>query len=268
MEMRSSPSGVVFNIQRFSIHDGPGIRTTVFLKGCPLSCRWCHNPEGQCPEPEAYIDSDRGTPSQPVGWVARVEDVMAEIEQDVLFYEESGGGVTFSGGEPLLQYQFLMALLQECRGRELHTALDTTGYAPETRFVQVMPWTDLILYDLKIMDEEAHIRYTGVSNKIILDNLRQLSKNDGLITIRFPVIPGVNDSQENIQQMIGFLIQLDTVSHIQLLPYHKTAVVKYHRLRNDINWKLFNVPSEEQISRISDMFSSAGFTVSQGDYEI
>ena len=260
-------SGLIFDLRRYSIHDGPGIRTTVFFKGCPLSCAWCHNPESRLSEPELMQRSNRCIlcgdclevcpqeaisrggdeiiidrvrcrvsgecaavcPSQAlqvVGTKMTVDQVMAEIDRDRLFYESSGGGVTFSGGEPLAQFDFLFALLTACRKAGLHTALDTSGHAPWNSLRKTIPLVDLYLYDLKLMDERRHQQWTGVSNVDILANLKRLSKMGKKILVRIPLIPGVNDDEQNLRQTAGFLASLETKPAVELLPYHNIAAGK------------------------------------------
>jgi pyruvate formate lyase activating enzyme len=264
-------AGIVFDIKKFSVHDGPGIRTTVFLKGCPLSCWWCHNPESQSFERErlhrgnrcircgACVEAcDHGAISwQPdgpltedglctlcgacvdvchaeartiVGQSMTVEEVMAEIGRDRIFYEASGGGVTFSGGEPLSQPRFLLALLQACKEQEMHTVLDTCGYAPWATVERVAGLVDLWLYDLKIVDDARHREMTGVSNRGILANLRALSDLGRQIVVRVPVVPGVNDDTGSIGAIGQLVSGLSNVIRVELLPYHRTASEKYARL--------------------------------------
>jgi len=266
-----SPTGMVFNIMRFSVQDGPGIRTTVFLKGCPLECAWCHNPEALSVAPQLLLRPDRciacgdcmdvcphqaiverdgkyetrmelcarcGTCAgacaadarEVIGRTMTVEEVMREVERDAPFYRESGGGVTFSGGEPLLQHRFLVLLLRSCAGRGFHTVVDTSGYASPEVLHRVAELTDLFLYDLKSVNEEIHRRFTGVSGALIRGNLERLASWGKRVVIRMPIIPGVNDSRVNIESAGRFIASLGNVVRVQLLPYHPIGVDKYERL--------------------------------------
>jgi pyruvate formate lyase activating enzyme len=225
------PLGIIFKIQKFAVHDGPGIRTTVFLKGCPLRCRWCHNPEGlisRSQPMQAPAGSTAGR--QTVGRTFGVEALLGEIEKDRLFYDESGGGVTFSGGEPLRQEAFLNAMLRSCRLRDLHTVVDTSGHAPRSVMEKVAPLTDLFLFDLKLMDDTAHRRFTGASNQPILENLRLLDRLGRPFRIRVPMIPGVTDGEDNLRRIADFLEPLDSLQAVDLLPYHRIGEGKYRRM--------------------------------------
>lgn len=260
----------LFNIQKYSVHDGPGIRTTVFLKGCPLQCQWCHNPEGidpkpvllfngkkciqcgacvsQCPEGaldrtagEVTVAQDKCTrcglcheacPTEALqlsGGYTSTEAVMEEVLKDRVFYEESGGGVTFSGGEPMLQAEALKELLIQAKKNGIHTAVDTSGFAPWEAFEAVRSHVDLFLYDVKHMCNDAHEKYTGVANSGILSNLERLSRAGARIWVRIPVIPGVNDDESHAQQLGRMLSSLN-IQQVHLLPYHNYAGSKYHQL--------------------------------------
>ena len=240
-------TGTIFNLQHYAVHDGPGIRVTVFLKGCPLRCWWCHNPESQTPQPDAHV-----------GRVMRVSEVMREIEKDVIFFDESGGGVTFSGGEPLMQPEFLRALLFECQRRAIHTALDTSGYAPPDVFEAMLPLVDLVLYDLKLIDDAAHRQYTDVSNAPILRNLALLAASHKPLRLRFPVIPGITDTETNLRDIWRVAAALPERPRIQLLPYHRIAAGKYQRLGwlNQMTGVL--PPTPEFMQVLQGRFEAAG----------
>ena len=263
IEEMGMPTGIVFDIKRFAIHDGPGIRTTVFLKGCPLDCWWCHNPEGRHADPESMEGpGGNGIPAA-VGREMTVAEIMKEIERDVLFYDESGGGVTFSGGEPLLQADLLSALLADCRGRGLHTALDTTGYAAAEIISGIAPLVDLFLYDLKLMDDSEHRTYTGVSNAGILENLRTIVDAGRRVVIRFPLIPGINGGTDNLARTTAFLNDLN-LNRIDLLPYHRIHRQKYERLGCPDRLADLAPPGEGAIERVSAYFTTRGFLVQVG----
>jgi len=294
-------TGVIFNIQRYSIHDGPGIRTTVFLKGCPLNCWWCQNPESQLNGKEMVFWEDRcigcaacsticpsgaiqiknGIPitkkekcilcgkciekcptlaREMIGKKITAEEVLKEIEKDLVFYEESGGGVTFSGGEPLKQSKFLERLLNGCRKKKIHTAVDTSGHIPWGILNKIHSKVDLFLYDLKIMDNERHKKYTGVSNELILENLKKLSSVHNNIFVRFPVIPGINDDYQNIKKMGEFLSSLK-ISQVNILPYHYIGIDKYRRLGRTYHLTAAQPPSKEKLSEVSAILSKFNLNV-------
>jgi len=299
----AEPAGLVFNILRFCLHDGPGIRTTVFLKGCPLVCWWCHNPEGQtnqpvllyyearcrqcgscmvvCPHGEAaQVDGVvRPTPlcercgacvqvcvagaREILGREMRVSEVMHEVERDIIVYEESGGGVTLSGGEPLQQAGFTMALLAACRARRIHTALETCGMAPREALLEAVRQADLVLYDLKVLDPLKHRQYTGTSNQAILANLEALAGAGHPLVVRLPVIPGVNDSEADLRDYVRFLSPLG-LHRIDLLPYHRTGIEKYRRLNRPYRLPETAVPSAAQNRAMAAQFAKAGFEVTIG----
>jgi len=294
--------GIVFDIRKYSIHDGPGIRTTVFFKGCPLHCRWCHNPEGQFPGVEIILRSARcircgacveaclhgaarlgeagpevqrercercgectlvccAEARQVVGREMTVAQVMAEVERDIPFYDESGGGMTLSGGEPITQRDFALALLKACKEREIHTALDTCGFASWDTFERVRSYVDLFLYDLKVVNDARHREFTGVSNSLILANLRALSERGHPILLRMPVIPGVNDDEVNIRQTGEFVAALPCAHSLELLPYHHAAMSKYAGLGQEYPLPDTRPPSEERLGQIAEILRACGVQV-------
>lgn len=261
---------ILFDIKKYAIHDGPGIRTTVFMKGCPLSCWWCHNPEGLLSKPQLIYDTTRciickecikACPQQAIlltseglvndrlrcrqcgvcaeicpaqarelaGKNESVECLLKIIEKDIPFYDESGGGVTFSGGEPLMQSENLFQILKECGRMGIHRAIDTSGFTDPDTMRRVAKETDLFLFDLKCMDSAKHRKYTGVCNEIILSNLEMLAKEGAKITIRIPLIPGINDDDENINQTGLFVSALPGLDTVHLLPFHDFYKNKYNK---------------------------------------
>jgi pyruvate formate lyase activating enzyme len=297
--------GIVFDIKKFSIHDGPGIRTTIFFKGCPLSCWWCHNPESQAPEPElvfresrcircgtceavcaqgaiswdgdvVFTDGENCTlcgncvevcyaeAREIAGQEMTVAQVMTEIERDIPFYDESGGGVTFSGGEPLFQLDFLLALLRACKEKEIHTALDTCGFAPWETLDDIREYVDLFLYDLKLIDDAKHRKFTGVSNELLLRNLQMLSERGHNIFLRVPIVPGINDDDENICQTGTFAAALPHLNQVDILPYHHAAVEKYKRLNKVYGLPEIRPPSDERIVEIAQILAGFGLQVKIG----
>ena len=295
-------NGIVFDIRRYSIHDGPGIRTTVFFKGCPLGCAWCHNPESRTFTPELIlrpnrcilcedcleacpngavsrrgdaivIDRERCRVSgecvavcapealEIVGWEMSSEQVMAGLERDRPFYDQSGGGVTFSGGEPLAQPAFLLELLKACRDRGLHTAVDTSGFASWSIFERVRPYVNLFLYDLKLMDEARHRRQTGVSNRKILANLARLADLGHRTIVRIPVIPGVNDSTTDLRQAGEFLADLPTRLPVELLAYHHTGLAKYRGLGLEYGLPDLRPPEAARMEAVAGILREYGLQV-------
>ena len=244
----------VFKTQRYSIHDGPGIRTTIFFRGCPLSCYWCHNPESQAmPLKISMEDIDKV-----------VDFLMEEIEKDLIFYDDSGGGVTFSGGEPLCQPQLLYRLLELCRKKEIHTCVDTSGYGEAKVLLRAAKKADLIYYDIKLMDEKAHKKYTGQSIAPVLDNLKQLSEQKSDVRLRFPLIPGVTDTNKNIEGIMAFLKKNTIYRDIHILPFHKAGEGKYNALNMENYMKDIQAPSKEKVKKIKEQFESNGFNVTIG----
>ena len=213
--------GIVFDIKRGGVKDGPGIRTSVFLKGCPLRCAWCHNPESQAPEVQRAV-----TTGEVCGREMSVDAVMAEVLRDAVFYRTSGGGVTFTGGEPMLQVDFLKALCAAARAAGVHVAVDTCGYAPWERFAELLPLVDLFLYDLKCMDPEKHARLTGVPNALILENLRRLDAAGAQFWIRCPLVPGLNDADADLAALRAFTSGLRHMEKLEICPYHPLGLEK------------------------------------------
>jgi len=298
-------TGIIFDIQRYCTHDGPGIRTTVFFKGCPLRCAWCHNPEGLTTSPglmfrpnlcigcldclpacpQGAIFSEAGLPEtrrarctacgecakacptgarEIAGRRVTAAEVMAVVERDLPFYDESGGGVTFSGGEALFQAAFLHNILVECRRNGLHTALDTSGFAPWASFEAVRRYVDLFLFDLKGLDDQIHQRYTGVSNRLILDNVMKLSRLGHSLVIRFPLIPGVNDSPGAVHALGEFVQALPQLDHLDLIPYHRIGVEKYRRLGVPYPFGEAGLPSPEAVEAAAAHLRSFNVTVHIG----
>jgi len=256
-------TGIIFDIKKFAIHDGPGIRTTVFFKGCPLDCWWCHNPEGKKLEPERIAKSDRCR-FDLIGRKVSTAMVMVEIEKDRVFYDQSAGGATFSGGEPMMQIDFLKAMLEACKDSGIHTTVDTSGYAPAEDFIKIDDLVDLYLYDLKLMDEEAHIKYIGVSNKLILENLVLLSKSDNKIVPRVPLVPGITDTMENLAAIVEYLSGFKNIKQVSLLPYNKLGEDKFERFKMDNKIGRLQVQTKIDLEEKSSLFKTAGFEVKIG----
>lgn len=255
-------SGIVFDIKRFAIHDGPGIRTSIFFKGCPLSCWWCHNPESRKFGIEKLDTKFKG--SYYIGWETTAQELLKEVEKDRLFYEQSQGGVTFTGGEPLLQHQFLKETAQLFKQKKLHLCLDTTGYAAPAIFRELSPLFDLFLFDLKHLDQEAHKKYSGVSNQQILQNLEYLTQQGKEVHIRFPYIPGINNQPEHLKQLAEYLSKLNNIRVIHILPYHKIAQGKYQQLAIENKMKETEEPSNEEIKKAKAFFETYHFDVRIG----
>ena len=261
--------GTIFRIKKYALHDGPGIRTTVFLKGCPLCCPWCHNPEG--------ISSDFREDRQEkdsAGMIYRLrnldeaititpEALTAELEKELIFFDESGGGVTFSGGEPFFQSGFLLACLNRLKEIEIHTAVDTSGFTSKENMKQAVKLTDMVLFDLKIMDRSRHFKITGVDNVPIHDNFRMLVEDGVNVIPRFPLIPGFTDDEENIDALSRFLRE-NGLNHLDMLPFHAIAKGKYARLgiMNPMGEK--HTLDEDRVKKAEALFKNRGITVKTG----
>jgi pyruvate formate lyase activating enzyme len=315
--MEQQVTGKIFDIQGFSVQDGPGIRTTVFLKGCPLRCPWCHSPESQqfyaqlswistrcigiaqcgkcldaCPkkaitparftrhaatrEEIQHIHIDRSLCDNCGDCAAvcypkalyicgtdySVEELLKRVLKDMPFYEHSGGGVTLSGGEPLCQPEFILQLLTRLKECGIHTALDTSGYAPYEVIERILPHTDLFLYDLKHMDSEQHRMVTGVKNELILENARKIAHARGKIQVRIPVIPDFNDSEENIRETGNFCKSLgEALTIVQLLPYHNLGAMKHQRIDEGKVILEADPPTDEKIHSTKELLEALGLPV-------
>lgn len=297
--------GKIFNIMKYSIHDGPGIRTTVFFKGCPLNCEWCHNPEGQgfgqelmyrpdrcigcgrcleiCPSGAVLLSEEKvvyhrdlcqacgeccktchAGVREVVSKSMSTDEVMTEIEKDLIFYDESGGGVTFSGGEALMQPEFLLEMLKKCRKKEIHTALETSGYVKLESLKMISDYVNLFLYDLKLMDSMKHEDVTGVPNGLILANLRWLAENHPHVIVRIAIIPGINDDEDNLQQIGEFTASLKGVTELHCLPYHRAGVDKYQRLGRKYCLPDLQSPDDERMVEIAGRLEQFGLKVKIG----
>jgi pyruvate formate lyase activating enzyme len=261
---------LIFNIQKFSIHDGAGIRTTVFFKGCPLRCAWCHNPESQSfaverfHYPERCIGCGRCAEGcfsmvyETVGKTYPAAELCALLERDRIFYDSSGGGVTFSGGEPLAQDEaYLASVAERLSRRGIRVTIDTCGHAPYARFQALFPFVDTFLYDIKLIDDALHERYTGVSNRLILKNARRLSEDGARIHARVPVIPGVNMHDAEMRNIIGFVRENMRAEEIHLMPYHRLGQDKNERLGRQC--ALFDEPAPSDMQTVLSAWKEAGF---------
>lgn len=274
-------TATIFDIERNSFVDGPGIRTTVFFKGCNLRCAWCHNPESQNAKPEMMFYKNKCTgcgkckqkcpnklekcdlcgkctlycPNEAreiCGKQYTVDEVYSEIMKDKAFYESSGGGVTFSGGECMLRIDFLAEILKICKENGIHTAVDTAGHVPYEYFERILPYTDLFLYDVKCFDSEKHKKYVGVKNDLILDNLGRLLCSGATVWVRIPVIPTVNDTEAEMREIKRFLDLHKMPERIELLPYHAMGEHKYAALNKPL--QKFSAPSKALLDGLKKIF--------------
>ncbi len=292
----------ITNIQKFSIHDGDGIRTSVFFKGCPFKCEWCHNPETQRFDREMQFDSGKcvgcgacakvcpshalamkdGKPvlnketctlcgkcenfcpaglREIIGREYTVKELVKELLKDQMFYEESGGGVTLSGGEVMaMDTDYILAVSKELKRQDINLTIDTCGYAPYEKFQAILPYVDTFLYDVKVMDPELHRQYMGVDNKLILENLMRLSEDGARIYIRIPTIKEVNGNEKNMKETIAFLKEHDIhPPQINLLPYHDTGSGKYPKLDMEYKGKDLHAPDKAEMEELKKLFIDAGF---------
>ena len=264
-------TGMIFDIKHFAVHDGPGIRTTVFFKGCPLSCWWCHNPESKNPNPEEIenpskilSETSKKCGKDIVGRKVQVSEVIEELLKDVIFYDESSGGVTFSGGEPLMQVDFLLSLLKECKKNGIHTCVDTSGYASRQIIDVVVKDVDLFLYDLKLMNNKEHEKYIGIGNKTIMQNLEYLCELQKQVIIRIPIIPDITETDENILQLGEYISGLDCILRVDLLPYNQMGEEKYRRLEKPYLLNNITPPSQERMFQIKEKLETFNLQVKIG----
>ena len=263
--------GLIFSVKRYAIHDGPGIRVTFFLKGCPLSCRWCHNPEGISSEPSIVervdkIGEKEFRKMETVGKLYNSNDILTILEKERVFINQSKGGVTFSGGEPMLQFDFLLEALQACKDSGFHTTVDTSGQSTPERFRKIIPYTDLFLYDIKHLDNLKHKEYTGVPNDIILSNYRYIAESGNDFMVRIPVIPGFNDDNDHLERLRSFILKEkhDNLKMINLLPYHKIGSSKYKRFNIPYRMENIEQPSAQRMKELKAFFSDIGIRVKVG----
>lgn len=297
-------TATLFNVQKFSVHDGPGIRTTFFFKGCPLRCAWCHNPEslstkvellhnkvkctgcGACAEHckdgsismvngKIHIDNTKFQGDEDIldeclqnalsiaGQSYSLDEAMKAALKDQVFYEESGGGVTLSGGECLMQIDFVEAFLKKLKANRIHTTIDTCGHVSRTYFERILPYVDLFLYDVKHTDIEGHKTFTAVDNRLILENLQYLSDQKANIHLRLPIILGVNATNEHIHNIMDILDNI-SVEQINLLPFHAIGEGKYDRLGLSYDKEAFQVPSDDALNNFKKLFASKKISVKIG----
>lgn len=295
---------MIFNIQKFSIHDGPGIRTTVFFKGCPLNCTWCHNPESQSFTKELMVSNDKCTncgkcinhcsvgairiengmvftdfqkcihcgkctdycisnAREIVGEELNLSEILKEIDKDRVFYDQSKGGVTFSGGEVMCQADAVAFLAKRCKEKGISVAVDTCGHVPFGNFEKVLDFVDVFLYDIKLMNNDIHEKYMGAGNQLIMENLIKLSERGANINLRIPIIGGVNDDIKSMEEILEF-IKDTNINKVNLLPYHDIAKNKYERLGKIYEGTFLTKPSEEKMEELKKVFERRGYNIKIG----
>lgn len=300
-----SKKGIIFDIKRYAIHDGPGIRTTAFFKGCPLRCLWCCNPESYktateiiytesrcihcgscqvvCPNDAIKISKNKleiirencsgcnicalECPANALelsGKAYSVKELLIEVEKDSTFYYKSEGGITVSGGECTMQPEFLLSFLKKCKENYFHVTIDTCGFVEWNIFKKIIEYVDLVLYDVKITNEEKHIKYTGKSNKLILENLKKLSKIGIPIIIRIPLIPGFNDSKKEVSAIADMVSKLKNIQEVNILPYHRLGESKHTRLGNEYKMKDIKPPNDVCLEKAKSVFLSKGIKIKIG----
>lgn len=281
------PDGIIFDIHRFSLTDGPGIRTVLFFKGCPLNCTWCHNYESKENHRQLYFDAERCThcgncalvcPSgvhamidgshhlnlpactlssncvevcspgalKIIGEHYTVDEIISEVEKDRLYYQKTKGGITLSGGEPMAQFPFVLALVNQLKSEAYHVCVDTSGLAPELHFKKILPYVDLFHYDIKALDKQVHLEQAGADNEEILKNLKLICHHDKKVILRCPIIPGVNDTASHFSGVANLANDHPSIERIDLLPYHSMGAKKEVQMNQDQSPRIFPVPSEDE----------------------
>lgn len=260
---------IIFDIRSFSVHDGPGIRTSFFFKGCPLRCSWCHNPESHLQEIE-FVCAERKMGKKQlhetaaIGESVSLETAIARVKADRLFFEDSGGGITLTGGEPLMQHQFAKALLMAANELDIHTAIDTCGFATTEIFQDTVAQAKLVLFDLKIIDPALHKKHTGQDNQLILKNFQWLQQQNKAIIIRIPLIENITDTKENFEAIHALLSNTKAIQRIDLLPFHSSANQKYLKLNKTYQHANLRSYPAEKSKKALDFFSGLAPIISIG----
>ncbi len=270
--MGKNVKGHIFNLKKYAVHDGPGIRTTVFFQGCPLNCWWCHNPESQVSSENGIPVSSQRNCLRPYhrqlpyeqAWEVTAEEILDEIRKDRIFYEESGGGVTFSGGEPFMQPRFLEELLNRCREEGIHTVVDTSGYVSTTVLQKLLGRINLLLFDLKFVNNDKQFRYTAVSVKPVLKNLDLVVKHAAEVIVRIPLIPGITDTDENLSQLADYLDRMEFAGEINLLAYNPLGEDKYKKLNKERKLGKLKHQTPDELDHMKTFFEKYRFDVTYG----